>query len=193
MITRASPHYPQAVIRVLTHFPTISAKGLTEKHFRRFDVQIPPDTNDIFIPIYDEFGSYQGVKVRVHSGNPKYLSYPPFIDSPLFNYRSIIGRQHIILTEGVFEAILLDTVSSLGTSLSSEGAEILKASHFTHCLIHFDNDTAGFKSSMRIAKMLYQNGVNCLVAPAPPLDLYHNKDDFMKMLAETQGLKICSY
>jgi DNA primase len=130
----------------------------------------------IMFPIFSFSGNIIGFSGRILDSNekrPKYLNTPQTI---LFKKRNnlfgihqakqgIRKKDFVILVEGSTDVIsswqtgVKNIVAPLGTSITT--SQIKKLKRFTRNIaLCFDKDNAGFKASMRAAKMAYKAGFN---------------------------------
>lgn len=136
----------------------------------------------LLFPIHDLRGRVVGFGGRAFGDSePKYLNSP---DSRIFhkgkllynlhNARSAIRRtERAVVVEGYFdvlravEAGIEDVVAPLGTSLTSDQAELLKR-YTREVVLLYDNDRAGMKASFRAADVLLRTRVRGVIATLPP-------------------------
>ncbi|WP_027963461.1 DNA primase [Halalkalibacillus halophilus] len=136
----------------------------------------------IMFPIHNHQGKIVGFGGRGIDSEtePKYLNSP---ESKLFQKGKLLynfhqSRKHaqklneIVLLEGyadvikVHQAGVYHTVATLGTSLSSYQANLLKR-YVDRVKICFDGDQAGQNASYKTAQLLHKMGLNVLVATIP--------------------------
>ena len=131
--------------------------------------------NRVMFPIIDIRGEVIGFGGRVmDDSTPKYLNSP---DTPVYNKsrnvfalniakKSKAGR--VILTEGYMDTISLhqagfdSAVASLGTSLTSEHAQLLSR-YFPEAIISYDGDGAGIAAAQRAIPLLEKAGLKVRV------------------------------
>ena len=131
--------------------------------------------NRVMFPIIDIRGEVIGFGGRVmDDSTPKYLNSP---DTPVYNKsrnvfalniakKSKAGR--VILTEGYMDTISLhqagfdSAVASLGTSLTSEHAQLLSR-YFPEAIIAYDGDGAGIAAAQRAIPLLEKAGLKVRV------------------------------
>ena len=131
--------------------------------------------NRVMFPIIDIRGEVIGFGGRVmDDSTPKYLNSP---DTPVYNKsrnvfalniakKSKTGR--VILTEGYMDTISLhqagfdSAVASLGTSLTSEHAQLLSR-YFPEAIISYDGDGAGIAAAQRAIPLLEKAGLKVRV------------------------------
>ena len=131
--------------------------------------------NRVMFPIIDVRGEVIGFGGRVmDDSTPKYLNSP---DTPVYNKsrnvfalniakKSKAGR--VILTEGYMDTISLhqagfdSAVASLGTSLTSEHAQLLSR-YFPEAIIAYDGDGAGIAAAQRAIPLLEKAGLKVRV------------------------------
>ena len=131
--------------------------------------------NRVMFPIIDVRGEVIGFGGRVlDDSTPKYLNSP---DTPVYNKsrnlfalniakKSKLGR--LILTEGYMDTIALHqagfdcAVASLGTSLTSEHAQLL-ARYTNEVVISYDGDGAGVAAAQRAIPILEKTGLKVKV------------------------------
>ena len=131
--------------------------------------------NRVMFPIIDVRGNVIGFGGRVmDDSTPKYLNSP---DTPVYNKsrnlfalniarKSKAGR--VILTEGYMDTISLhqagfdSAVASLGTSLTSEHAQLLSR-YFPEAIISYDGDGAGIAAAQRAIPLLEKAGLKVRV------------------------------
>ena len=126
-------------------------------------------------PIIDVRGNVIGFGGRVmDDSTPKYLNSP---DTPVYNKsRNVFALNiaktskagRVILTEGYMDTISLHqagfdcAVASLGTSLTSEHAQLL-ARYFQEAIISYDGDGAGVAAAQRAIPLLEKAGLKVKV------------------------------
>lgn len=142
---------------------------LDPKNFDRFQSRI-------IFPLRDEKGRLVGFMGRIfpetHPG-PKYLNTP---DTPLFKkskflyglYYSkdyILKEKKVVITEGNFDFILSfqnglkNIVCVSGSALTNDHLNILKR-YSKEIVLAFDNDSAGFNSTLKVSLMAKSFGFN---------------------------------
>ena len=158
-----------------------------EKEKRTFDMF----RNRIMFPIINVFGKVIAFGGRVinHEDTPKYLNSS---DTAVFNKRKNLyainvlkeekGLKYAVLVEGYMDAISLlaqgqkGVVASLGTSLTSEQAQLIKR-YTTNVYIAYDGDFAGQTAALKAADILNYAGLNAkVIAFEDNMD----PDDFIK-------------
>lgn len=133
-------------------------------------------TDRLMFSIFDNSGNIIGFSGRVISqadDRPKYLNSP---ETVIFQKRNnLFGLYHakkairedgfVILVEGQIDVIssrqvgVANIVAPLGTGISAE--QISRLKRFTNNIaLAFDNDTAGFSASKRVAALAYSLGLN---------------------------------
>lgn len=131
--------------------------------------------NRVMFPIIDVRGNVIGFGGRVmDDSTPKYLNSP---DTPVYNKsRNVFALNiaktskagRVILTEGYMDTISLHqagfdcAVASLGTSLTSEHAQLL-ARYFQEVIISYDGDGAGVAAAQRAIPLLEKAGLKVKV------------------------------
>ena len=131
--------------------------------------------NRVMFPIIDVRGNVIGFGGRVmDDSTPKYLNSP---DTPVYNKsRNVFALNiaktskagRVILTEGYMDTISLHqagfdcAVASLGTSLTSEHAQLL-ARYFQEAIISYDGDGAGVAAAQRAIPLLEKAGLKVKV------------------------------
>ncbi len=107
---------------------------------------------------------------------PKYLySAGMSKDQGLIGFSRARGSQRVILTEGVLDALLLNTkgletptVATGGTSLSKAQIQMLEASGCQELLLALDSDAPGQDATERILLQLRSSGLRAYVVSLPP-------------------------
>ncbi|MGL4617185.1 MAG: DNA primase [Mycoplasmoidaceae bacterium] len=124
--------------------------------------------NRIIFPIMDEYSNIVGFSGRTLSENEsvKYLNSKTneFFkkDSLFYNMQNVIKNEFekIYLVEGFFDVISMhrmgykNTIGLMGTSFTNNHFEILKKEICKTLVLALDNDDAGFKALINIAKIL---------------------------------------
>ena len=161
--------------------------------------------NRVMFPIIDIRGEVIGFGGRVmDDSTPKYLNSP---DTPVYNKsrnvfalniakKSKAGR--VILTEGYMDTISLhqagfdSAVASLGTSLTSEHAQLLSR-YFPEAIIAYDGDGAGIAAAQRAIPLLEKAGLKVRVlrvSGAKDPDEFikaYGPDTFLKLLDQSEN------
>ena len=161
--------------------------------------------NRVMFPIIDIRGEVIGFGGRVmDDSTPKYLNSP---DTPVYNKsrnvfalniakKSKAGR--VILTEGYMDTISLhqagfdSAVASLGTSLTSEHAQLLSR-YFPEAIIAYDGDGAGIAAAQRAIPLLEKAGLKVRVlrvSGAKDPDEFikaYGPDAFLKLLDQSEN------
>ncbi len=135
----------------------------------------------VMFPISDTVGHVIAFGGRLIDGDgAKYINSP---ESEIYSKRrnlylfnearkSIREKQRSILAEGYMDAIRLhkcgftEAVASLGTSLTSEQANLL-SKFADRCYICYDSDTAGQTAAIRGMYILQENGLDVYVVRLP--------------------------
>ena len=160
--------------------------------------------NRVMFPIIDIRGEVIGFGGRVmDDSTPKYLNSP---DTPVYNKsrnmfalnlakKSRAGRA--ILTEGYMDTISLhqagfdSAVASLGTSLTSEHAQLLSR-YFQEVVIAYDGDGAGVSAAQRAIPLLEKTGMKVRVLRmrgAKDPDEFiktHGREAFQRLLDQSE-------
>ena len=144
----------------------------------------------VMFPIQNVFGDVIAFGGRVmDDGEPKYLNTG---ETLLFNKRNNLyalnlvrknrNLRNILLTEGYMDVVGLaagginNVVASLGTSLTSEQARLIKR-YTTRVYLCYDGDAAGVKASLRAIDILGKEGLHVFAMLLPEgLD----PDDYVK-------------
>lgn len=145
--------------------------------------------NRLIFPIINHYGKVIGFGGRsIDSTMPKYLNSP---ESQVFKKRynlyglNIFKKQSnkdIILVEGYMDVIGLNNqgidqaVASLGTSLTSDQAKLLKR-YAKNVYICYDEDNAGIKATDRAIEILLDEGIKPNIIS---LEKGLDPDDFVK-------------
>ena len=161
--------------------------------------------NRVMFPIIDTGGNVIGFGGRVmDDSTPKYLNSP---DTPVYNKsrnvfalnmakKSKAGR--VILTEGYMDTISLhqagfdSAVASLGTSLTSEHAQLLSR-YFPEAIISYDGDGAGIAAAQRAIPLLEKAGLKVRVLKmkgAKDPDEFikkYGRDAFLRLLDQSEN------
>lgn len=135
----------------------------------------------VLFPIRDIAGKLTAFGGRILSGDgAKYINSP---EGPLFNKRTLlyllpVAKASIreagsaIVVEGYMDALRLhlcgfrNAVATLGTSLTSEQAALLKRLS-DHVLICYDSDAAGQEATLRGMTLLQKEGLDVHVVELP--------------------------
>ena len=127
--------------------------------------------NRLMFPIRDKDGDIVGFGGRVTDAKAKSCKYLNTPETELFQKRSILYMYDIaskaecnsyILCEGYMDVIsmhkagFINTVASMGTSLTPEQIELLKTKPHIYCM--FDSDEAGVKAAKRNVPALLKEG-----------------------------------
>lgn len=154
--------------------------------------------NRLIFPIINHYGKVIGFGGRsIDSTMPKYLNSP---ESQVFKKRynlyglNIFKKQSnkdIILVEGYMDVIGLNNqgidqaVASLGTSLTSDQAKLLKR-YAKNVYICYDEDNAGIKATDRAIEILLDEGIKPdIISLEKGLD----PDDFVKKYGRDAFIK----
>ena len=145
--------------------------------------------NRVIFPIMDVNNRVIGFGGRVMGdGKPKYLNSP---ETKIFDKsRNLYGlnvartsrKPYLILCEGYMDVISMhqsgftNAVASLGTSLTSGHASILKR-YTQEVLLLYDSDEAGVKAALRAIPILREAGINSRVVDLKP---HKDPDEFIK-------------
>ena len=162
--------------------------------------------NRLIFPIINHYGKVIGFGGRsIDSTMPKYLNSP---ESQVFKKRynlyglNIFKKQSnkdIILVEGYMDVIGLNNqgidqaVASLGTSLTSDQAKLLKR-YAKNVYICYDEDNAGIKATDRAIEILLDEGIKpniiSLEKGLDPDDFVkkYGRDAFIKKMDETSDV-----
>ena len=154
--------------------------------------------NRLIFPIINHYGKVIGFGGRsIDSTMPKYLNSP---ESQVFKKRynlyglNIFKKQSnkdIILVEGYMDVIGLNNqgidqaVASLGTSLTSDQAKLLKR-YAKNVYICYDEDNAGIKATDRAIEILLDEGIKPNVIS---LEKGLDPDDFVKKYGRDAFIK----
>ena len=160
--------------------------------------------NRVMFPIFDLRGRVVafGGRSLDPDGTPKYLNSP---ETPTFNKRHIlyglnIARTHLIqqtliLVEGYTDVITLhekgfqNAVASLGTSITSDHAELVKKTA-RRVILCFDGDDAGVMAAQKSIRLFHQTGLEVRILALPSEtdpDQYireYGSEAFSKLLLE---------
>lgn len=147
--------------------------------------------NRVMFPIMDVNNRVIGFGGRVMGdGKPKYLNSPETIifDKSRNLYGLNLARtskqKYIILCEGYMDVISMhqagftNAVASLGTSLTSQHASLLKR-YTDEVILTYDSDEAGVRAALRAIPILKEAGVTAKVLHMEP---YKDPDEFIKAL-----------
>ncbi|ERJ13817.1 DNA primase protein [Haloplasma contractile SSD-17B] len=148
----------------------------------------------IMFPIYDEHGNIVAFSGRTyhpdHKDEPKYINTQ---ETPLFKKskivynlnnakRTIKQKDRVFLLEGFMDVIkaskagLLESVATMGTSLTDEHAKKLRQ-YTKNAILLYDADHAGIDATRRAIRTLYKQRFNISIVTLPQgLD----PDDFIK-------------
>ena len=145
--------------------------------------------NRVIFPIMDVNNRVIGFGGRVMGdGKPKYLNSP---ETKIFDKsRNLYGlnvartsrKPYLILCEGYMDVIsmhqsgFINAVASLGTSLTSGHASLLKR-YTQEVLLLYDSDEAGVKAALRAIPILREAGINSRVVDLKP---HKDPDEFIK-------------
>ncbi|MDU5560540.1 DNA primase [Anaerococcus vaginalis] len=154
--------------------------------------------NRLIFPIINHYGKVIGFGGRsIDSTMPKYLNSP---ESQVFKKRynlyglNIFKKQpnkDIILVEGYMDVIGLNNqgidqaVASLGTSLTSDQAKLLKR-YAKNVYICYDEDNAGIKATDRAIEILLDEGIKPNIIS---LEKGLDPDDFVKKYGRDAFIK----
>lgn len=154
--------------------------------------------NRLIFPIINHYGKVIGFGGRsIDSTMPKYLNSP---ESQVFKKRynlyglNIFKKQSnkdIILVEGYMDVIGLNNqgidqaVASLGTSLTSDQAKLLKR-YAKNVYICYDEDNAGIKATDRAIEILLDEGIKPNIIS---LEKGLDPDDFVKKYGRDAFIK----
>lgn len=154
--------------------------------------------NRLIFPIINHYGKVIGFGGRsIDSTMPKYLNSP---ESQVFKKRynlyglNIFKKQSnkdIILVEGYMDVIGLNNqgidqaVASLGTSLTSDQAKLLKR-YSKNVYICYDEDNAGIKATDRAIEILLDEGIKPNIIS---LEKGLDPDDFVKKYGRDAFIK----
>lgn len=145
----------------------------------------------LMFPILDSQERILGFGGRAFSdGESKYMNSPA---SPIYNKgetlyglncanKRIREEGKALIVEGYFDLISMHifgwnhTVASLGTSLTSGQAQLLRR-YTERAILLFDSDPAGIKASIRSAELLLERGFSLKVAELP---LGHDPDSLLQ-------------
>lgn len=149
----------------------LSKREFDGKYFDRF-------RDRIMFPIWDRRGRPVAFGGRMlEEGDPKYLNSP---ESSIFHKGKMLYGFHLaraairekksaILMEGYVDVVkahqagIKHTVASLGTSLTSEQAYLLRR-HAETVIICYDSDRAGVNAAFRAAEVLEEAGCHVKIA-----------------------------
>ncbi len=147
--------------------------------------------NRVMFPIMDVNNRVIGFGGRVMGdGKPKYLNSP---ETVIFDKsRNLYGlnlartskQKYILLCEGYMDVISMhqagftNAVASLGTSLTSQHASLLKR-YTDEVILTYDSDEAGVRAALRAIPLLKEAGVTAKVLHMEP---YKDPDEFIKAL-----------
>jgi DNA primase len=117
-----------------------------------------------YLFIKDEHGNEVGISGRTTlNRNPKYLhsKFPTSKFLPLLDIAKKFQKDHVFVTEGIFDALAFiaaghPAVSLLGTRLSEEKISLLEKS-FTEVYFVFDADDAGMRARHMTANLLVKS------------------------------------
>lgn len=154
--------------------------------------------NRLIFPIINHYGKVIGFGGRsIDSTMPKYLNSP---ESQVFKKRyNLYGlnifkkksNKDIILVEGYMDVIGLNNqgidqaVASLGTSLTSDQAKLLKR-YAKNVYICYDEDNAGIKATDRAIEILLDEGIKPNIIS---LEKGLDPDDFVKKYGRDAFIK----
>ncbi len=156
--------------------------GKNDKYYDRF-------RNRIMFPIFDVRKRVIGFGARAFGDEkPKYLNSP---DTPVYNksfhlyglnYSKNTSNNFFILVEGYMDVIALFNadiecaIASLGTSLTSEQARLIKK-YNKNVYIVYDGDDAGIKATHRAIDVLKKEKINTYAITLPELK---DPDEYIK-------------
>lgn len=137
------------------------------------------DTHKLIIPWKDTIGRIVGLVARSVSkdAEPKYKYSLGMKKHIPFNIDKVIGKQNLIIVEGLFDAItpfvkgVNGVIAVGGSNLTQEQLTIIISKGSKNVLIAFDNDAAGIKATEKAIKMINDKGLNAYV-----IDLQECKD-----------------
>lgn len=153
----------------------------------------------VIFPIFDINNiviGFGGRLVRSSETSPKYINSK---ESEVFkkrenlfalNFAKDTKQDYFILCEGYMDVIALhqagftNAVASLGTSLTSEQAKLLKSFKDT-VYIAYDSDGPGQKATARAISILQEQGINIKILS---LDPYKDPDELIKALGRNEFL-----
>lgn len=164
----------------------------------------------IIFPVHDITGRTIAFGGRIITGEgAKYINSP---ESEIYRKRrnlylmdiarkSILEKKRSILCEGYMDALRLqksgfhESVASLGTSLTSEQAEMLSR-YADRCYICYDSDSAGQKAAIKGMYILQSHGLDVHVIRLPEgkdpdeFLLSHSPDEFEELIRAANPLVI---
>jgi DNA primase len=164
-------HYSK---EILEHAGLLIRKENTDKVYDRFRTRV-------MFPIFDLQGRPVAFGGRLLvPGEPKYLNSP---ETPVFHKGELLyalnfardrarENKRLILTEGYMDVIachgadVTETVASLGTSLTTQQAKLIKR-YVNQVILLYDMDNAGVQASVRAFELLHREGVQVSVAILP--------------------------
>ncbi|MCK5242558.1 DNA primase [bacterium] len=182
----ARDHYSR---EILEQAGLLISKEGTDKVYDRFRTRV-------MFPIFDLQGRPVAFGGRLLvPGEPKYLNSP---ETPVFHKGELLyalnfardrarENKRLILTEGYMDVIachgadVTETVASLGTSLTTQQAKLIKR-YVNRVILLYDMDAAGLQASIRAFENLNQVGVQVRVAELPDAK---DPDEFI----HTQGVE----
>lgn len=172
--------YNDSVLRESGLISMTETKGIYDKFWNR-----------VMFPIMDINQKVIGFGGRVMGdGKPKYLNSP---ETKIFdkgrnlyglNFARLSRERKIFLCEGYMDVIALhqagfiNSVASLGTSLTNAQAMILKR-YADEIIITYDSDSAGIEAALRAIPILRDTGLSIKVLCLKP---YKDPDEFIKEL-----------
>lgn len=145
--------------------------------------------NRIMFPIRDKDGDVVGFGGRVTDANAKTCKYLNTPETEVFKKRSLLYMYDVavkadcnayILCEGYMDVItmhkngFINTVASMGTSLTPEQIKLLKTK--PRIYVMFDSDEAGVKAAKRNVPSLLKEGFSVRVANLAP---YKDPDEML--------------
>lgn len=152
-------------------YPT--TRGIPRHLQRKYKIGIYRDLypNKVGFPIFDQRHRIVGITLRkLHDEDvgPKWIHKPDGYKASvnLYNiHKAITHNGTIILTEGPIDVLKLVTcgfnncVATFGCSISKEQIRLLKSIGAYKIVIAYDNDKAGNKGCVKVAKMLNEYGI----------------------------------
>lgn len=165
MIIGDKPTYRAQAEFVLNMFPSLKARNIPLKVYKKFDVEFR-EHGSIFFPHHDTFGNIRGYIERTHSGEPKYMFNPSGVQPLPFN----IFRRHeqvdnfVPIFESPFDVMACPyySVALIGLQTSKLGMRLLR-NLCQFFVIAFDSDTSGQGASYRLAAELIKYGSSACV------------------------------
>lgn len=137
-------------------------RGFTWGTINHWGLKYDPAHDAVVIPVIWE-DVLRGIIVRPYKEEPKYQNNRSLKKSQIFFGEIFPNQNHIILVEGVLDAMWLwqlgyNSVSILGDNLSLAQAKILQRYRYGEIILGLDNDEAGDVGTQNAIQTLVANG-----------------------------------